>query len=133
MTKGIVCTVDFSESSKEALKWAVSMAKVLQTHLIVLYTYRLLNSHNGEAVELRKKIEEEAKLNFASFEKEILNGSGVAYEFKIEVGFISNRIRDYAKKNGISFLVMGNKTSSSNKESFDELAENTQVPLVIVP
>lgn len=133
MTNGILCTVDFSESSKNALRWSVSLAKLLKTRLTILYTYRLLNSHNGEAVEFRKKTEDDARQKFSFFEKEILEGCGVRYEFKIEVGFISNRVKDHAKKNGVSFLVMGNKMSSTNKESFDELAENIQVPLVIVP
>jgi nucleotide-binding universal stress UspA family protein len=133
MTKGIICTIDFSESSKSALRWSVSLAKLLKTRLTILYTYRLLNSHNGEAVEFRKKIEENARQKFSSFEKEVLEDCGVKYEFKIEVGFISNRVKDHVKKNGVSFLVMGNKMNSTNKESFDELAENLQVPLVIVP
>src|SRR5437870_3865576 len=119
MTQGIICTIDFSDSSREALKWSVSLARTLNSHVTVLYTYRLLNSYNGEAVETRKKIEESAQKNFATFEKEILQGSGVKYDFKIEVGFISNRVRDYVKKSEVSFLVMGNKMNTSNKESFD--------------
>lgn len=133
MTKGIICTVDFSESSKEALRWAVSLAKLLKTQLTVLYTYRLLNSDNSEAIELRKKIEDNALQKFSSLENEILSGSGVSYEFKVEVGFVSNRVKHYAKKDAVSFVVMGNKMNATNKETFDELAETIQVPLVIVP
>lgn len=133
MTKGIICTVDFSESSKDALKWSVSLAKLLETHLTVLYTYRLLNSENGEAVDLRKKIEGDARQKFSSLEEEILTDSGVSYEFKVEVGFVSNRVKHYAKRNEVSFVVMGSKMNSTNKETFDELAEAIQVPLVIVP
>jgi nucleotide-binding universal stress UspA family protein len=82
---------------------------------------------------MRKKMEEEARQNFSTLEKEVLADSGVSYDFKVEVGFVSNRVREYAKKNGVSFLVMGKKMNSSSKESFDELAENLHVPLVIVP
>jgi hypothetical protein len=133
MTNGIICTIDFSESSIDVLKWSVSLAKALKSHLTILYTYRLLNPLNGEAVEFRKRTEENAKQKFSSLEKEILINSGVKYDFKIEVGFISNRVKDYAKKNGVSFLVMGKQMNSAYKESFDELAENIHVPLVIVP
>lgn len=133
LTKRIVCTIDFSESSKDALKWAVSLAIQHKTHLTVLYTYRLSNSRNGEVMDLRKKIEENAALNFSILEDEIIKGKGVSYDFKAEVGFVSSRIADYVRKEGVSFLVMGREMNSSNRESFDELAENIQVPFVIVP
>lgn len=133
MTKGIVCSIDFSESSKDVLKWAGSLAKMLNTHLTVLYTYRLLHSYNGEAPEIKKNIEQNANNNFVLFEKELLAGQGIEYDFKIEVGFVSNRVHDHAKRNGISMVVMGSKMNSMNKESFDELAQSLHVPLVIVP
>lgn len=133
MNKAILCTIDFSESSKDVLKYAVDLSKQFGSHITVLYTYRLLSSQNGEAVDLRKRTEEKAKQIFSMLEKEVLAGSGVSYDFKIEVGFVSNRVEEYAKKNGVSFLVMGKKMNGSSKESFDELAENLRVPLIIVP
>jgi nucleotide-binding universal stress UspA family protein len=133
MNKEIICTIDFSDSSREALKWSVSLAALLKSHLTILYTYRLLNSHNGEAVQAKKKIEENAFLKFAELKKDVLEGHDIAYDFRVEVGFVSNRIRHYANLNGVSFLVMGNTMNSTNKESFDELAQSLQVPLVIIP
>jgi nucleotide-binding universal stress UspA family protein len=133
MMKGIICTVDFSESSRDALKWSVSLAKLLNASLTVLYTYRLLNSANGEATDLKTQIEDNARKNFAALERDILSGCGVPYEFKVEVGFVSNRVKHYAKNDAVSFVVMGNKMNTSNKETFDELAEAMAVPLVIVP
>jgi nucleotide-binding universal stress UspA family protein len=133
MNKAILCTIDLSESSKDVLRYAVNLSKQFGSHLTVLYTYRLLSSQNGEVVDLRKNIEEKAKQNFSMLEKEVLAGSGVSYDFKIEVGFVSNRVEEYAKKNGVSFLVMGKKMNGSSKESFDELAANLKMPLIIVP
>jgi K+-sensing histidine kinase KdpD len=133
MDNTILCTIDFSEASKDVLRYAVNLSKQFKSHITVLYTYRLFNSQNGALIEMRKKMEESAKQNFTMLEKEILAGSGVSYDFKVEVGFVSNRVEEYAKKNGVSFLVMGKKMNGSSKESFDELAENLNVPLVIVP
>lgn len=84
-------------------------------------------------MDLRKTIEENARKGFVSLENEIVKGTGISYDFTVEVGFVSNRIADYVKKEGVSFLVMGKEMNSTNKESFDELAESIQVPLVIVP
>jgi hypothetical protein len=133
LDKGILCTIDFSESSKEALLWAVSMAKELNQHLTVLYAYRLVSNAASEGVELRNKMEKDARQRFLELENEILKGSGVSYDFKSEVGFVSNRVKDHVKKNGLSFWVTGNHMTSVNRESFDELASNIKVPLVIVP
>lgn len=133
MNKGVLCAIDFSESSTEALKVAISLSTLLKTHLTILYPYRLLNSHHDEATDLKRKIEENAFRDFSALEENILSKSGVAYDFKVEVGFVSNRVKDYTRKNGVSFLVMGSKMNSHNRESFDELAENLHVPLIIVP
>jgi nucleotide-binding universal stress UspA family protein len=133
MSNAILCTIDFSESSRDVLKYAVDLCRQCDCHLTVLYTYRLLHSQTGDVMESRKKIEEQAKQNFSVLEKDILKGSGIPYEFKVEVGFVSNRVTEYAKKNTVSFLVISKKMNGRSNESFDELAENIKVPLVIVP
>jgi len=133
MNDSILCTIDLSESSKDVLKYAIDLSRKLGNPITVMYTYRLLNGREGEMVEVKKRIEDGARQKFASLEAEIFMDSGVSYDFKVEVGFISNRIREFAKKNSVSFLVMGKGMNASSKESFDELAENIHVPLVIVP
>jgi nucleotide-binding universal stress UspA family protein len=132
MTKGILCTTDFSVNSKHAVKWAVSLAQQLKAPLTILHTYRLIKSTNGEAVLIKRKMEEEALQRFASLEKECLKDKGITYNFKTEVGFVSDRVEEYSKKNPVSFLVT-DKNSTGNRESFDELLKHTKVPLVIVP
>jgi nucleotide-binding universal stress UspA family protein len=128
----ILCTTDFSDSSKEALKWSVSFAKKLKSPLTILYTYRLLK-RNGEGAALKKIMEEGAAKKFAELENEILKSSGIAYQCKTEVGFIDDRIEQHMKANKVSFLVMGNDMRKSITESFDELMSEVHVPLVIVP
>jgi len=133
MKKGILCAIDFSEASKQTLRWAVELAKRLDDHLTIIYTYRLLHPYNGEATELKKKIEEDAIKNFALLEKEQLIGKGVMYDFKTEIGFVADRAKDHVKRNGAGLLVVGKKMNSTNKQSFDELVAELQMPLVIVP
>jgi nucleotide-binding universal stress UspA family protein len=132
MTNGILCATDFSDSSKEALELAVALAKRLNSHLTILYTYRLLKQ-NGEVLFIKSKMEEEGLRKFRALETEFLLGAGISYDFKTEVGFVDDRIEAHTKANKISFLVMGKNMSVGNKESFDELVENLQAPLVIVP
>lgn len=132
MTNGILCTIDFTDASKEALKWSIRLAKKLNSPLTILYTYRLF-AQNGEAVFMKRKMEEEAFRNFEVLEKELLAGTEIAYDFKPEVGFVDDRIEEHIKRRDISFLVMGKNMSIRNKETFDELIERLKRPLVIVP
>jgi nucleotide-binding universal stress UspA family protein len=130
--KKILCTIDFSDSSRQALKYSAKLAKESGSPLTILYAYRLVKS-NGEAVAMKKKIEADAAANFAVLEKELLAGSGISYEFRTEVGFVDDRIEEHARKNNVSFLVMGKSMSSGTKETFNELVSHLQIPLVIVP
>lgn len=132
MTDEILCAIDFSESSTEALKWSICLAKKLGSHMTILFTYRLFKQ-SGDVVQMKKKIEDEAAKNFSIVEKKLLVGTGVSYTFKAEVGFVADRVEEHAKKNNISFLVMGKSLTTENKETFDELVAQLHVPLVIVP
>jgi nucleotide-binding universal stress UspA family protein len=132
MGNEILCTIDFTESSREALKMAAQMAKELQARLTILFAYRLYK-YNGEAVARKREIEKEAAEKFAALEKELLLNAGIKYEFRTEVGFVDDRIELHARQNNLSFLVMGKSMRLNTKESFDSLVSQLQVPLVIVP
>ncbi|HEU5290467.1 MAG TPA: universal stress protein [Cyclobacteriaceae bacterium] len=133
MTSAIICTTDFSESSKEALRWSIDMARKMGSHLTILHTYRLIKQNGEGAIPQKKKIEEDAMKNLTQLEKELLSNSGVEYDFKIEVGFVDDRIAEHVKSNQISFLVIDKGMGLRNKESFDDLVRDLQIPLVIVP
>lgn len=133
MAKTILCTIDFSDSSKQAVEWAVTIARQLKAHLTVLYTYRLLHARNGEVLQLKKKMEDDAQQHFVQLEKDLLRDKGITYDFRTEVGFVSDRIEDHAKKNNLNFLVMDKNISTKSKENFDELMEHLNVPTLLVP
>ena len=133
MTKEILCATDFSDSSKDALKWSIRLAKQLNSHLTILYTYRLFKQQGEVVIDMKKKIVEEAAKLFVAWEQEMLAGKGITYDFKSEVGFIADRVEEYAKKNSIGFFVMAKGMTVCNKETVDELLRNLQMPFVIVP
>lgn len=131
--KTILCTIDFSPSTGQSLEWAVMMARQLRAHLSILYTYRLIQPRSGEIVHLKKDIEQEARKNFEALEKQYLSAEDISYDFKIEVGFVSDRIEDHAKKNTLDFVVINKTMHTNSPESFDELMGHVHVPLLVVP
>ena len=133
MTKTILCIIDMSGSSKETIRWAIIMSQQLNAHLTILYTYRLIPSQTGEMVQLKKKIEERALQKFKTLENELLLKKGISYEFRVEVGFVSDRIDDHAKKNQLNFLVLDKNINTNSKETLDNSLEHIQVPMLLIP
>jgi hypothetical protein len=82
---------------------------------------------------MRKKIEDEAQLQFDELENDLIAGTQISYEFKTEVGFLANRVTEHSKNHPINFLVVNRDLRTSHKESFDDLVDNTQIPVVIIP
>ena len=132
--KTILCTIDFSLSTRHSLEWAISIARHLRAHLSILYTYRLIQPRSGEIFNQKKVIEQEAKQKFEAIEKELLLDQGISYDFKVEVGFISDRIEDRAKRNSVDFVVIDKQMRTIiTQESFQELMEHIHVPMLLVP
>jgi len=78
-------------------------------------------------------MEHEARQKFELLEKDFLQNSGIVYDFKVEVGFISDRIEDRAKNNALDFVVMDKTMRSNSNESLEELLEHIHVPMLLVP
>ena len=130
----ILCVIDFSDSSRKTLQWAIDNASETKSRLTVLYPYRLMKLQNGEsAFEMRKKIEDEARLRFHELETELLADAQIPYEFKTEVGFLANRVEAHSKTQGVNVLVVNRDLKASHKESFDDLVDRTQIPVIIIP
>ena len=129
----ILCTIDFSKSSREAVQWAVQLAQQLNAHITILYTYRLIQYRPGEALQLKRDIEASATHQFELLEKELLENKGVSYDFKVEIGFVADRVEDYAKKNSLNVLITNKNLHNGGRESLDELIEHIRVPLLVVP
>ncbi len=130
----ILSIIDFSESSKDALKWAIGMAEKLDVHLTILHPYRLNQVEKKEdMIGVKKKLDYAATKNFEEISLGILNKLKVPFDFRPEVGFIPDRVQDYARRNNILFVVIGAKLAIENKEIIEEVLKETEAPLVVVP
>ena len=131
--KGILCTIDFSDGSTAALKWAIKFSGELGCNLTILFAYRLSKNVSEEVVAWKKKMESDAKEKFTVLESKYLSGTHLTYEFRTEVGFVSDRIEEYSKKNSFSFLVMDRDMCTKSKDTLEDLMEHLNVPLIIIP
>jgi nucleotide-binding universal stress UspA family protein len=132
----VLCALDFTEASSSVLKTAVDLAKRLKTQLIVLYAYRILPG-NEAISDYRKTIVRKAQENFALLEKKVgLNGS-VPYEFRAEVGFLTDRIQRAVQAHPMSVVVLGNQLAMESNEqkgmTLEEFVGQVSVPVMIVP
>lgn len=82
---------------------------------------------------VKKAIEEKARQRFSPIEKECLSGKGVSYDFKIEVGFISDRIEYHSRQKKLNLIIMDKQVRGNNNENLEELMEHVDVPLLLVP
>jgi len=128
----LLCLTDFSKSSDRALRWSIQMAEQMKAHITILHTFRLLQSHVN-ALKLKQECEQRAQHDFQALEKNMLQGHAVTYEFKSEVGFIIDRIEDYATKHTIDLLVISKELGDENKEIFEDLVHRTKMPFAIIP
>lgn len=133
MSKSILCAIDFSESSLNALKWAAEFSAKFNSHLTVLYPYRLLQISKEDVMELKKKNVELATRKFEALENDYLNGKVTSFEFSAEVGFLTDRIEDHLRKNHILMMVIGKNMNSTSQENLDDLINNVKVPVVVIP
>ncbi len=138
MAKTILCAIDLSDSSDHVVEVASKMASNLREHLTVLFSYRLNQSINEADVFLNKKeVEKKALAKFKNFEEDFLISGITSYEFRSEIGFLSDRLDSYKKRNDIDMLIIGQhlaKVNMDHKDSgLDNFLTKLQIPILVIP
>lgn len=129
----ILCVIDFSEGSRQALHWAASLASEYGAKLTILYSYRLNRQLGDNVFEWKKKREADIVSKFQVYESDILKDTAVNYEFKMEVGFVTDRVEEFTRKNQVSLLVIDKSVCVLNRDALDELLEQMTIPVMITP
>lgn len=130
----VLCVIDFSEASDEALRLGISMAQQLQAPITVLYPYRLTHlDKDNDMAQTKRNMELAANENFKRLSDDFLSHAGVSYQFRAEVGFINDRINAYHRKHKVGLIVTSKRLITNNKEAFLEMLDILQAPLLIVP
>lgn len=141
----ILVPTDFSETARNAARYAIELAKQLKCKKMIFYNaYQtpLVTDANMALVdaididELKKSSEE----NLESFKLTLkaFCDKDLQLETLSEYGMVTIDINDVCKKNGIDLIVMGvtgsGKLSESLIGSFAiDVSRHAQVPVIIVP
>lgn len=130
----ILCVIDFSEGSKDALCTAVNIATSTKSKLTVLYPYRLNQPRNvSDISQWKKSIETDADNNFTRMTGSLLKESNITCDFKAEVGFVDDRIEAFTQKHNVGLIVIGSELAHKSDGALVDLYETLNSPLLIVP
>lgn len=123
--------------SQQALDYAIMMAKKSDARLHLLKTYRLndalANQDKSVSAKNRKdSLYEQLVEDFESRYKSRLDQSGIAYDFTVEIGFLTDRILAAIEDLNIDMLLI-NSFQKSPDDSIIERIQEVSVPVMLVP
>jgi nucleotide-binding universal stress UspA family protein len=135
--KPILCVVDLKEPCQKVLEVAASIASKCHSHVIVLFSYRLINlGAEGDISSIKFIMDNEARNKFNELSK-YLSQNEITYEFQTEIGFNADRIRSYAKRDSVGMVIIGESQAYDINEgrSFTlwQFITDMKLPFLIVP
>jgi nucleotide-binding universal stress UspA family protein len=144
--KKILVPCDFSETAREAFKFATNIVAKNKGEIYVLYvvdnTY--VNSATSEMSSatafggaFMQKLEEQLSEKFLELKKEYATGD-ISVSLKIDVGDLTQTVESFITDKKIDLVVMGTHGASGLKEFFigsntEKIVRYSSVPVVAVP
>jgi hypothetical protein len=134
----ILCVIDLTEKSAQVLEVAARMAYAYKSHLTILFPYRLIdNSYVGDISKLKMNLEQQARDKFQLVASQITLLDQLSYEFQPEIGFPSDRINSFVRRNKVDSVVISQRQASLmnevNQMALQNLITNSKLPFTIVP
>ena len=129
----ILCVIDFSDASRDALQYAIDMAASLDTRVCALYPYRLTNlAPQDDVARAKSSLDLGASQDFIKLRNSLPTTPAVAVEFRSEVGFINDRVYAYLKLNP-QVVIVSASLADTNVEAMHDMYDTLLVPLLVVP
>ena len=131
----ILCAFNLGEEADEVVKSAGALGALLKMPVMLLCSYRLIQSKASEDVQVIKKRYE----TLAAEKLKQINTTqpAIKLSFRSEIGFLSDRIESFLKAEKVKFLVIGNETATSLYEqkglTVTEFIDKVGVQVVIIP
>ena len=137
----ILVPTDFSKNADAALRYAIGLAADTHSRLIILHSYRLLQTTvptvDQSPFSIKNQWDKDTWEKFRKLEKTVIKGAKIKYDFEVDVGFASDAIISSAESNEIDLLVMGSagagKMSSLLGSTTLKMIEKVKWPFMVIP
>ena len=140
MFKRIICPIDFSDHSAQAIAAAVNIAQPNGSELVILYTYRLVGIEHTDIhdkISFRQYREELATKKMHEMVMQYPQLSDIRYTFLTEIGFLRDRVFLAVKKYSIDLVVLSEDIQVRLKEKWgtseEDLLNQLHCPILLVP
>ncbi len=131
----ILCAFNLGESADEAVKSAVLFGFHFHLPIMILCSYRLIQSKGSEEVQTVKKRYE--KMAVEKWKHIDSAQSGIKPFFRTEIGFLSDRIESFVKSGKVRMLILGNNAATDIYEhkglTLKEFIKKVDVPVLVIP
>ncbi|MDP4290003.1 MAG: universal stress protein [Bacteroidota bacterium] len=126
--KNILVGIDFSKGSLHALEYAINLANITFSDVIMLWVDNLLEPENGHILGEQEEYKDEASQNITelmeNWAPKLINGK---LHYKIRKGKVYSEIAIQAKLSKSSFVVTG----THEKAGFDEFSASNDAYRVV--
>ena len=142
MIKTILVPTDFSSNAKVALNYAIKLAKIETSKIILFHAYHLAY-YSGDVTpelipELNLVAEKELDKRLLSLSKKVEKEHGIICEAFMQQGLFVDIIEQVIKKKKVSLIVMGTKGKTGLEEilmgsNTTKVIQEVSCPVIAVP
>ncbi|MEQ8470087.1 MAG: universal stress protein [Marinoscillum sp.] len=141
--KNILVPIDFSACSKNALKFAISMAKKFGAKIHMVNAVHMHHPHpdfiGGSLIDsIMIDYETQVKESFKELESEIIELKDVPHEADRFISYLTDAIYSESEQKNIDLIIMGTRAQHDTIEHLigtrtTDIIETSKVPVIVIP
>ena len=142
----IIAPIDFSQSSINALKYAVELAIEVGATLHVYHSFRIpavsdtaypIGGMYPETLVDFEEVKKEVQQQMEDIEIKYLSKAKLKYHTQVESGFVAENIINKVNKDGIDLIVMGTRGTNALQKLFGStttyVINHSDAPTLVIP
>ena len=141
--KNILVPIDFSACSKNALKVAIQIAKLLDAKIHMVNAVHVHPPHpdfvGGSLIDsIMMDYETQVKQSFTELESEVIELKDVPHEADRFVSYLTDAIYSESEQKDIDLIIMGTRAEHDSIEHLigtraTDIIETSKVPVIVIP